>query len=500
MKINKFKISIISLFIINIMACDNLLTEEPRSFISPDQFFNSDQEAKSAIHGIYRTIIDRNLMSDRWNEYGADTIEPNRVLGWMEPLLNYTISEGNIDDIGVAEEVWQPFYQVIINANIILNRINDNENISESGRNQFRGEALFLRAYAYYHLTNLWGDVPYFRDELLLEEIRTLGRSNVTQIRNDIINDLQEAQDLLPESYPSSELGRASKWAAATLMVKVALWLEDWQLARDTSLEIINNSQHRLLDNFSDVFDPMNEFNDERIWEKVYVKDIQSHNQTDIYNPRIRDEPANSEDREALEDSLSAKVWGMTGFGQAVATPDLINKFPEDDIRRDYTVQDELFGIELSFAYLSKLWNLDIINSPRVNHGENRIIFRMADVYLMAAEAENELNGPDNAYQYINAVRERAYEPDQPLSGLSQQQLREAIYDERKWELAGEMHRRMDLIRWGILLEVVRETEYRIGNPAPNIQPRHVLFPIPIEELRLNPALLESDPTNNGYR
>jgi len=97
-------------------------------------------------------------------------------------------------------------------------------------------------------------------------------------------------------------------------------------------------------------------------------------------------------------------------------------------------------------------------------------------------------------------VRERAYEPNQPLEGLSQQEFREAVYDERRWELGGEGHRRMDLIRWGILQDVVQNTEYRIYNPAGNIQPYHVLLPIPVEELRLNPALLESDISNNGYR
>jgi len=86
------------------------------------------------------------------------------------------------------------------------------------------------------------------------------------------------------------------------------------------------------------------------------------------------------------------------------------------------------------------------------------------------------------------------------LVGLSQQEFREAIYDERKWELAGEGHRRLDLIRWGILLDVVQNTEYRVYEPAANIQPFHVLLPIPPEEFNLNPALLESDPTNNGYR
>jgi hypothetical protein len=151
---------------------------------------------------------------------------------------------------------------------------------------------------------------------------------------------------------------------------------------------------------------------------------------------------------------------------------------------------------------MAKFWNLDLETSPRFNHSDNRMVFRLADVYLMAAECENELNGPDDAYQYIHPIRQRAYatQAEWELVGLSQQGFREAIYDERKWELAAEAHRRYDLIRWGILLDVVQNLEYRFWEPNVNIKPYHVLLPIPLQELQLNPSLLESDPTNNGYR
>jgi len=142
------------------------------------------------------------------------------------------------------------------------------------------------------------------------------------------------------------------------------------------------------------------------------------------------------------------------------------------------------------------------VNSLRSNHHENYIVFRLADIYLMAAEAENELNGPNStAYAYVNTVRERAFEPDQPWVGMSQTEFREAMYDERKFELSAEGHRKMDLIRWGILLEVVKSTVHRSwNNPAANIQPYHILLPVPQTQILLNPNLLESDPTNNGYR
>ena len=506
MKNSLYKLVVILVFAV-ISGCNDFLAEDPRHIVSPTNFFNSDAEVKSAINGLY-TIYKSNALHgkiglDRFYENGADVIGPNRAFGQVEPIQNYVINEGNVGDIsqgGGAPITWQDLYRIIQTSNIILANIEGNQGISDDGRSQFTGEALFMRAYSYYHLTNLWGAVPYFRDDLTIDEIQTLGRTDAEQIRSDILNDLETAQSLLPDSYPDSELGRVTKWAAATLMVKIYLIQEEWQQARDKAAEIIDDSPHMLLDDYAAVFDPNNEYNPEVIWAIDFVKDINQDDWPDHFTPRIRDEPKNSDDRPALSAALNERNEGFTGYGLAIPLPDFANEFPLDDLRRPSNVMTTWLGYELNFPYMPKMWNLDQINSPRGNHGDNKIIFRLADVYLMAAEAENELNGPADAYQYINMVRERAYDPIKPLAGLSEEDFRQAIYDERRWELGGEGHRRMDLIRWGILMDVVQNTEYRIYNPAANIQPHHVLLPIPVEELRLNPALLESDPTNNGYR
>ena len=165
-------------------------------------------------------------------------------------------------------------------------------------------------------------------------------------------------------------------------------------------------------------------------------------------------------------------------------------------------VMTTYLAFELAFPYMAKNMNLSLATSPRFNHSDNRLIFRLADVYLMAAECENELNGPANAYKYIEPIRKRAYatQAEWELKGLTQQQFRQAIYDERKWELAGECNRRYDLIRWGILLDVMQKIQYYFWTPNLNIRPHHVLLPIPLQELQTNPNLLKSDPTNNGYR
>jgi|TARA_B110000261_G_scaffold67475_1_gene79068 hypothetical protein len=490
-----------------LIGCDSYLEEEPKAITSPDTFFNTIEEFELAIVGLYDTwaqnYLHGNIGLYRFTENGADIVGPNRNFGQVEPIMSYSLSESSINAISQgagAPLSWQGLYSIILNSNTILSKLELNDVISQANKDVIEAETLFHRAYAYYYLTNLWGDVPYYRKNLPISEIQVLPRTDKKTIRDEILVDLQKAQVSLPSSINSDNFGKVSKWVAATVMVKIYLIQNKWQQARDKSLEIINDSPHKLLDEYASVFRLNNEYNEEIIWSIDFAKDVHGNNWVDHFTPRIRDEPKESTKKAELSAALTARNEGFTGYGLAIALPDFVKKFPLDDLRRASNITTEYLGYELNFAYITKRWNLDQINSPRSNHADNKLIFRLADVYLMAAEAENELNGPTSAYQYINKVRERAFEPDQPLSGLSKDDFRLAMYDERKWELAAEGERRMDLIRWGILLDVVKKTEYRVYDPAPNIKPHHVLLPIPTEEFILNPALLESDPTNNGYR
>lgn len=509
----KILYSLLIVCLSGISACEEFLQEETRGIISPGDFYTSDEEAVLAINGVYKGFIGSggfgftDLYSywagiQFWTVYGADEVGPNRQQGLVEPIQNYTLTESNY---GNARGVWQSLYRIIGDANSVIANVPDNPNLSTVIQNRVMGEALFLRGFAYYHLTNIWGAVPYYEEDLPLSEVAVLGRTEVGAVRQNVISDLDriEAENLLPSSYAGSEIGRATIWAAKMLKAKMLMWEKDWQGALKETTDIINSSPHRLLDNYADVFhlNADNPFHDEVIWGLDYSKDVSGNttSRTDAFNPRIRDEPANSDERNALIADLAARNEEFNGFGLTVCLPSFAEEFPQDDLRRPLNVASEYLGYQLKFNYMPKHWNLDFINSPRTNHGESYIVFRLADTYLMAAEAANEL-GDASAYQYINRVRERAYEPDQPYSGLGQQAFREALYDERKWELAAEGFRRYDLIRWGILVETVRNAEYLSFNGPENIKPIHTKAPIPEEELILNPALLESDPTNNGYR
>ncbi|MDO6819480.1 RagB/SusD family nutrient uptake outer membrane protein [Zobellia sp. 1_MG-2023] len=513
---NKFLMLLVGFLALS--SCEEFLEEDLRDEITPDAFFTNDKEAELAVNGVYRLLHDNNVYRQRGldNYYtsGSDIQAANRDVNGS--IHNYLIQEGTADGNGT----WIQLYRVVNNTTEFISNIEGNESLSEDAKNSRLGELLFLRALAYFHLTNLWGDVPFYTEQLPVLERSVLGRTPKEEIRSAMKEDLATAFDLLPSTYSGNDLGRASKWAAATLKAKYHLFDQEWALAKAECDVVIDGGAHRLLDNYSDVFDqsdPSNQYNDEYIFVVDFEADYDgnlSTTRTDDYNPRIRDEPAGRNNDtivngvsgkkvDIFQGLLRAQGEDMTGYGWSVPLPEFAMRenWQEGDLRYDATIVTEYLGWKLSFPYFRKNWNLDQENSLRGNHPENYIVFRLADVYLMAAEAENELNGPGAAYFYVNKVRERAFEPDQPWSGMSKEEFREALYDERKFELSAEGHRRMDLIRWGILLETVQSVQHRPwNNPGANIQPYHVLLPVPQNQLELNPNLLESDPTNNGYR
>ena len=518
------KIFFSSLLLLTFFSCKDFLEEDPRALISPETFFASENDARQAMNGIYAIYKNNSLYGqggfDWFYDNGADIIEPNRSANFLEPMGNYSMNEA-LADVSVQKmsvsDTWKDLYKIILNANIVIERVTDNDAITQVAETDIIADARFVRGLAYWHITNLWGDAPYYTDALEIDEISVLGRTDKGTIINGVLADLEFAQNNLQSEYTGADRGRASKWVAAVIEAKIHMKEQNWQAGLDKCLEIINQSGHTLLPTYAEVFDPANEYNAEIIWELDFAKDItgqfdpafpgrafagNSNWRPSMYNPRLRDEPLNTDDRDALRDALTANGEAFNGTGLQIASKDFAEKFPMNDLRRPLNIMKEYLGFELVFPYMPKNMNLSLETSPRFNHSDNRMVFRLADVYLMAAECENELNGPGNAYDYIHSIRMRAYETqaEWELTGLNQQQFREAIYDERKWELAGEAHRRYDLIRWGILLDVVQNLEYRFWTPNENIRPYHVLLPIPLQELELNPALLESDPTNNGYR
>ncbi|MBR07329.1 MAG: hypothetical protein CMP48_06545 [Rickettsiales bacterium] len=483
-------------------ACNKMLIEEPRDVLDPAQFFNTDGELISAVNGIYSRGVSyayndgggtRNL--GYTSVYGTDISWPTGGRSGNFPHLVYTLSSTND---GGYRDSWLTFYRTIADANMVIDRADQNiDKFSTDVYEQSVGQAKFLRALFYYHLTNYWGDVPMWQSELDIEEVPNLGRTPVAEIYDQMVIDLTEASELLPSVWNGADKGRASKWAAMMLLTKVYMLQNDWSKAKATAGSIIDNSPHTLMPEYGDIFGVANEYNAESIWEKDAVQDIYRSTRVARFTPRAADEPGFG---------ATEVPYSFNGYGLITSAEEFIASFDPDDKRLPYYnlngVYDDPDGdgvydnwVQFNFHYVRKFIDP---GSPRANSGMNSIIYRLADAYLMYAEAENEINGPTaDAYAKINAIRDRAFgnDPTKQLSGLDQDGFRQAIMDERKWELAFEYHRKWDLNRWGKLGDAVQSLAATNPVGAANFQPYHTLLPIPFDEVILNPALTQ----NTGY-
>ena len=195
--------------IIPFFGCEKFLEEDPRDIIAPENFFTSDADAKQGITGIYSVIKNNSIYGqaglDNWYDNGVDIIEPNRSHPIFEVMGNYTLSAVTADASNQkmsVSDTWQNLYRVILNTNVIIDRVDGNGDISADVQTDVIAQARFLRALAYWHITNLWGDAPFYTEVLTLDEIGSLARTDKETILASVLDDLDFAQNNLPSDYP----------------------------------------------------------------------------------------------------------------------------------------------------------------------------------------------------------------------------------------------------------------------------------------------------------
>lgn len=150
------------------ISCEDYLEEKPRDIIAPENFFATDADAGQAVTGLYAVIKNNSIYGqaglDNWYDNGVDIIEPNRSHPIFEVMGNYTLSSVTADasnQLMSVSDTWQNLYRVIFNVNVIIDRVSGNEAISEDVQTDVIAQARFMRALAYWHITNLWGDAPF---------------------------------------------------------------------------------------------------------------------------------------------------------------------------------------------------------------------------------------------------------------------------------------------------------------------------------------------------
>jgi len=315
----------------------------------------------------------------------------------------------------------------------------------------------------YYHLAVAYGNIPLqlqpFTSGEVLEQVDAM---TIYEVLN---TDLRLAEENLPAFYPASDIGRATKGAAATLLSKVLLMQGQNTAAEIVLRRIINEYDYELLNNYVDIWGVNNENNKESIFEVQFMGGGigQGSAFTNEFSP-------------------SAFLQTGSGFGRNRPTESLINSYDPEDKRLDASIGTSYVNAqgEITLANFVRKYESD--PSSENDSDVNFIVFRYADVLLMLAEAVGE---SDESYQLINEVRERA-----GLAGIdsgTSGTFEEKLLMERQHELAFENHRWTDLIRFDFEREAFQNAE-------PLIDPSDVreLFLIPQRELDINPNFVQN--------
>lgn len=405
---------------------------------------------------------------------------------------------GDFDLFTVAPEninlttQWQSFYRCIARCNAIIARA-PAVNMTASLRDRYIAEAKFLRALSYFNAVQIWGGVPLVTKEIAsIDESLSYGRASVTDVYKQIEQDLTDAEAVLPVTYATTDLGRATNGAAKAILGKVYLTEGNFAKCKAKLAELLpkgsNAWGYDLLPNYADIFSTTNEMNKEIIFAVRYTKGGYGTG-SPFFNWFIPNQSG----------STIATVGGGSGFNSIMQ--DLVDAFPAADPRKAVSIgtyTTTVNKVTTNYYYTKKYTDVP----ANANDSNNDwIVIRYADVELMYAEAENEINGPANAISYVNDIRRRSYGNTTndltPAQTANQASMRLAIENERRLELNMEGHRWFDLLRTNRAITVMNAsfTKYQTKNGANVIQisaPHNLLFPIPLREIQINPKLTQN--------
>lgn len=497
MKNRVYKTSVSALIVIIcvlLVGCEDFLTTAPENTISDTKFFQNESQFEQAVLGTYAKLQDMYNLQWRVTELRSDntTVQFNDANRGPHPnwlLDEFTITTSNV----ILASYWQQVYQGIQRANTVLNQIDEFEFTDQDLKNQLTGEAKFLRAFYYFNLVRLFGDVPLVTDQVRSpnEAFATLEqRAQAEQVYEQILDDVSDAAELLPESYSGENLGRATEGAARTLLAEVFIIQQNYTSARDELDRVIEIGYSLLLD-FEEIFNPNNKNHEETIFD-VNFAELESN--TSLGSNFIYDFAPHNSGTE------------ITGFdenptGLNIPTRGILNAYEEGDLRKDISIgyfidpDNTQHGVAIgdTIPYVKKYdWPHSI---PGVTNS-NWPVYRYAQVLLLMAEVINEIEGPTaKAYNHIDQVRQRA-NLDDLANGLSQDEFRDAVYHEQRVELAFENHRWFQLLRTDRAIEALtihgdvhRNIQPHFNEPAYVIEEFKLLYPIPQRELTLNPNL-----------
>jgi hypothetical protein len=486
-------------------SCQKDLDQQPISNNTTDTYFTSPNDFLQATNAVYNDLLPY----------------PDRLLNLSETRSDnlYAVSEGGVRDWeGInsfhktiaanpyVEEAWSKNFNGISRANTLLEQLAKNGSIIPDAvtRNRYEAEAKFLRAFFYFDLVRWFGKVPLNDHAVLADEALNTPRSSVADVYNLIISDLTFAANNLPlaSAYAANERGRASKYAAKSLLALVymtrsgptygiegpGLGLNEWSLALAQLNDVIGSGQYSTLPTYASIFSYSNEGNKEVIFNVEYVSG--SNPQVGATFPWVLVP-------DGYFQSLGKPIQG--GLQIRPISNNLLNSYEAGDIRKTFSIQAGYSipkGVTETRSFFKKYVDVTQVPASRTDWTINFIAIRYTDILMLKAECV--LHGAAGSQAtdvdaVVNAVRVRA-----GLAGNMVNVTLPQLMEERRKEFAGEGSRWHDLVRSG-LVETVIPAWIAADDVEKKIQPftkDYIIYPVPQTQLDVKTGLYTQ---NNGY-
>jgi len=457
MKIKYFKSILIIALLFFTTSCENdILDKSPVSSFSGEGFYLTTSDAKAGIYGIYnstQSVFRTNFAY--WGEGRADNVQTEQSgegLTLIQNNLNESSSSAN----------WSSYYTMISRANYAIKYIPNVYEESDSEGNQLIGQARALRAFAYFYLVKIWGDVPLITEPYTsIEQDIFVAKTDKEAVLDQVEEDLLYAISNCNDKYNKDRI-TINKGAANALLTKVYMWRHKYTEALATSALVLENPLYSLVQTMDE-------------WGKIF---------TDGYSQESIFEIAYSDDQ-----TNSLRVLYAIG-SYAIFTPSEKFKasYETDDLRISYVYDTTIDEPKAIWKFLGK--GLSDEDSSKSN--QNIVMIRLADIILLRAEALNQVGGAANkteALNLLNTIRTRAGLPTfdtEAAASTLYGNLESAILHERSIELCFEGQRWFDLVRTGKAISTM--------NPLNGLsEESNLMWPISTTVLNKNPNMEQND-------
>lgn len=506
-------------------SCDYSLVDEPPLGPTEASYFSSVNEFRGQLTGVYAAIYDdyhfaangyNGWVTGTWLLPGDDLIESMGARTFVE-LFDGSLNPSN----GHMRYVFSSCYKMIARANVTIDRI---DNVDYSGFHgaeeigYMKGEALFLRAYAYFKLFNIFGSVPLVTKRLQTEAETNTPKSPALDILSQVIVDAQASLEIVPEDWGEQFRGRINKNAARGLLVKALVFRANYTnnpTDYTAALAAFNDITATLTANFIDNFNSYAENNQESLFEVQAAVPSSGNNNLSLHN----DGAWRGVENMSVYRGYMMEFGGRGDFNDAsstkfLATEKLLSQFGDDPRISVFINPEDGFDGRI-FQKYNKPNGVNQLSGFHGGSVNNERVLRYADVKLLAAEAYLKTGNTAAAIAQINDVRTRARVwaeaaelgegPDnRPETEASAAIIMQWIMDERFVELAGEGHRWWDLKRWHSSGDIdisnwdssINGFSSNLASPSQFDIDKHLVFPIPQSEIDRNSGIRENNP---GY-